>query len=67
MEYSVMGVAQKLIREIQHTENYADWIEYVEDRPYDDMRYYISNSKLKQLGWTIEKDFHTSLVELCQL
>lgn len=67
MEYSVMEVAQKLIREIQHTENYADWIEYVEDRPYNDMRYYISNSKLKQLGWTIEKDFHTSLVELCQL
>lgn len=65
MEYSVMEVAQKLIREIQHSENFAEWIEYVQDRPYNDVRYYISNLKLKQLGWTIEKDFNASLVELC--
>ena len=50
MEYSVMEVAKILIREIKHTTQYEDWIEYIEDRPYNDKRYYISNTKLKDLG-----------------
>ena len=29
----------------------SDWITYVPDRPFNDKRYYISNNKLKQLGW----------------
>jgi dTDP-glucose 4,6-dehydratase/UDP-glucose 4,6-dehydratase len=65
MEYSVMEVAKILIKFIKGTEDYDDWIEYVEDRPYNDMRYYISNSKVKALGWTIEKDFITGVKELC--
>jgi dTDP-glucose 4,6-dehydratase len=53
MEYSVMDIAKKLIKLIKKTEKYKDWIEYIEDRPFNDQRYYISNSKVKDLGWDI--------------
>jgi UDP-glucose 4,6-dehydratase len=39
-------------------------IEYIEDRPFNDKRYYISNEKLKNLGWEIKKDFDEGLNEL---
>jgi dTDP-D-glucose 4,6-dehydratase len=64
MEYSVLNIAKILIKQIKQTENYSDWIEYVEDRPYNDMRYYISNEKLKQFGWKIEIDLMTGLKDL---
>jgi len=54
MEYSVMDIAKILIKTIKNTENYEEWIEYIEDRPFNDQRYYISNQKLKDLGWNIE-------------
>ena len=43
MEYSVYDVAKILIKMIKNTENYNDWIEYIEDRPFNDARYYTSN------------------------
>jgi dTDP-glucose 4,6-dehydratase len=57
MEYSVMDIAKKLIKKIKNTENYDEWIEYIEDRPFNDQRYYISNQKLKNLGWNITINF----------
>ena len=57
MEYSVMDVAKILIVMIKDTDDYDEWIEYIEDRPYNDQRYYISNQKLKDLGWEIKKNF----------
>ena len=53
MEYSVMDIAKILIKKIKKTEKYDEWIEYIEDRPFNDKRYYISNQKIKNLGWTI--------------
>tara|TARA_Y100000389_G_scaffold199362_1_gene237596 strand:- start:44 stop:1963 length:1920 start_codon:yes stop_codon:yes gene_type:complete len=64
MEYSVMEVARILIKMIKNTEEYDDWIEYVEDRPFNDLRYYISNEKVKQLGWSIKVGFLDGLQEL---
>ena len=54
MEYRVLDIANKLIKLIKNTERYDDWIEYVNDRPFNDERYYISNDKLKKLGWEIK-------------
>tara|TARA_Y100000991_G_C21959085_1_gene343569 strand:- start:945 stop:1895 length:951 start_codon:yes stop_codon:yes gene_type:complete len=54
MEYSVLDVAKILIKKIKKTEKYEDWIEFIEDRPFNDQRYYISNKKLKDLGWNIK-------------
>ena len=63
-EYTVLEIAKILIKTIKNTENYDEWIEYVEDRPFNDKRYYISNEKVKDLGWKIEKDFMEGLNEL---
>ena len=64
MEFSVMEVAKILIKMIKKTENYDEWIEYIEDRPYNDMRYYISNQKVRNLGWNIDVDLMTGLNDL---
>ena len=64
MEYSVMDVAKILIKMIKDTDNYNKWITYIEDRPYNDERYYISNQKLRDLGWSIEINFEDGLQEL---
>jgi dTDP-glucose 4,6-dehydratase len=61
MEYSVMEIAKILIKKIKNTEDYDKWIEFIEDRPFNDQRYYISNSKLKNLGWEITIDLLTGL------
>ena len=57
----VMEIAQKLIQKIKQTTNYDDWIEYIEDRPFNDQRYYISNQKLKDLGWDIRIEFEDGI------
>ena len=64
MEYSVIEIAKILIKLIKHTENYDEWIEYIEDRPYNDLRYYISNQKVKDLGWKIDIDLMAGLKDL---
>ncbi len=64
LEYTVLQIAEKLIRLLKPNENVEDWIEYVEDRPFNDKRYYISNEKLKRLGWNITKDFDDGLIEI---
>ena len=64
MEYSVLDVAKILINMIKGTDNYDQWIEWVKDRPFNDKRYYISNSKLKKLGWNIGIEFMNGLKEL---
>lgn len=63
-EISVLDVAKTLIRMIKNTDKFDEWISYIEDRPFNDKRYYISNSKMKQLGWTINKDFIKGLKDL---
>jgi dTDP-glucose 4,6-dehydratase/UDP-glucose 4,6-dehydratase len=65
-EYTVTQVAQLLIEKIRKTKDYDKWITYIEDRPFNDKRYYISNQKVKDLGWIIEKDFDTGLDELIE-
>jgi dTDP-glucose 4,6-dehydratase len=64
MEYSVLDVAKLLIRMIKCTDNYDKWITYIEDRPFNDQRYFISNNKLKELGWKINIDFETGIKSL---
>jgi dTDP-glucose 4,6-dehydratase len=54
-ELTVMEVTQLIIETIKGTKNYDDWITYVEDRPFNDQRYYICAKKLKDLGWSQKK------------
>jgi len=64
MEYSIDSVAKLLIQKIHKTDDYAKWITYIPDRPYNDKRYYISNRKLKELGWNITIDFESGIDDL---
>lgn len=64
MEYSILDIAHILIEKIKHTKNYDEWIEYIEDRPFNDNRYYINNDKLKNLGWEIKTNFDDGIKEL---
>lgn len=51
-ERTVIDVAKTLIRRLKPGDEPDKWIEYVDDRPFNDKRYYISNAKLTGLGWT---------------
>lgn len=64
MEYSVMDIAKLLIKKIKHTDHYENYITYIEDRPFNDKRYYICNDTLKKLGWNIHIDFEDGIDEL---
>jgi dTDP-glucose 4,6-dehydratase len=64
MEYSVMEIAKILIKMIKNTEKYDQWIEYIKDRPFNDQRYYISNQKIKDLGWNIKYNLINGLQDL---
>jgi len=63
-EYTVLEIAKILIKLIKNSEDYDSYIDYIEDRPFNDKRYYISNEKVKKLGWSIDKDFMEGLKEL---
>ena len=64
MEYSIMDIAKILIKMIHKTDNYHEWIVYIQDRPFNDQRYYISNKKLRDLGWNITIDLISGLNDL---
>jgi len=66
MEHSILEVAMLLIKKIKNSENYAEYIEYIEDRPFNDQRYYISNGKLKALGWKITTNFEQGINDLIE-
>jgi dTDP-glucose 4,6-dehydratase len=67
LEYSVTQIAEKLIYLIKNTDDYNKWVTYIDDRPFNDKRYHISNDKLKQMGWNISVDFDEGINELIKL
>ena len=66
-EYTVLEIAKILIEKVHNTRDYNDWITYIEDRPFNDKRYYISNDKVKKLGWVIKTDFNEGLTSLIKI
>lgn len=66
MEYSVFEIAKFLIEHIKKTKQCGQYITYIQDRPFNDKRYYISNEKLKSLGWNVTIDFKEGCKELIE-
>jgi dTDP-glucose 4,6-dehydratase len=72
-EYTVTEVAHILIDKIitsepsSNTNKYEKWITYIEDRPFNDKRYYISNQKVKDLGWDIKTEFNQGIDSLIEI
>jgi dTDP-glucose 4,6-dehydratase/UDP-glucose 4,6-dehydratase len=51
-EYNVIEIATILLNHIKGAEeNIEDWVEYIKDRNFNDFRYSINTTKLKNLGW----------------
>jgi dTDP-D-glucose 4,6-dehydratase len=66
-EYTVKQVAEILINKIKKTDNYNEYIDYIKDRPFNDKRYYISNEKIKSLGWNISENFDEGVNNLIKI
>jgi len=64
MEYSILELCKIIHKIVGVTTPLDENITYIEDRPFNDKRYYISNTKLKKLGWEITKSLHEGLKEL---
>ena len=50
-EISIIELSNKIIQYIKNTDNYDEYISYIPDRKFNDKRYYISDEKIKTLGW----------------
>jgi len=56
-EFSVSEIADKLIKYLKPNDKVEDWIEYIADRNFNDYRYAIESSELRNLGWQEETSF----------
>ena len=66
MEINILNLAKKIFRLSNAKSSWDDSVEYIEDRPFNDKRYYISNEKLKTMGWQIKINLEDGLKELLQ-
>ena len=57
-EISVLDVTKLLIDIIKNNNNYLEYIKFIDDRPFNDKRYFINNNKLLELGWTQTINFN---------
>jgi len=61
-EYSNIEVAERLVKALKpEASNVRDHITFVEDRAFNDVRYYISSDKLHTLGWSPKVTFEEGL------
>lgn len=60
-EYSVIDITRRLVKIIKNEDEYQNYIEFVEDRKYNDKRYNIAFEKLRQLGWKQKIDIDEGL------
>jgi UDP-glucose 4,6-dehydratase len=61
-EYTNMEVAEKLVSAVHpDTKDVGKYIEHVEDRAFNDVRYFINSTKLHSLGWKPEVEFSEGL------
>jgi len=62
-EYTNLEITQKILNYFGKDESY---IEAVDDRPFNDLRYSVDISKLQALGWKQEIDFEQGFKETVQ-
>ena len=72
-EFTVMELAKSLIKafypslDLENDEDLGKHLKYIEDRKFNDYRYYISSDKLAGLGWKpVKIDFNENLKELIE-
>jgi dTDP-D-glucose 4,6-dehydratase len=63
-EFDVIEIAQIIVK-LFGKDDYENHINFVDDRKFNDCRYYIDSTKLKQLGWSsMHTDFLGNIKEL---
>lgn len=62
-ELSIMTLAEKLVSLMLPGEKPSDWIEFIEDRNFNDKRYWIESEPLRRLGWKQVWSFEKGLQE----
>jgi UDP-glucose 4,6-dehydratase len=63
-EYSVMEIVKKLVNLMKPGEDYKNWIEFVDERKFNDFRYAIDASELIKMGWRESINFDDGLRDL---
>ena len=65
-ERTVLEVAKELLTTLKGTSEFDldEHIVNVEDRPFNDMRYWITDSKLRDLGWKPQTGFKEGLAQV---
>jgi len=62
-EISIRVLASVLVKSLKPKDNVEDWITFVEDRQFNDKRYWIESEPLFKLGWTQKVSFSEGLAE----
>lgn len=62
-ELSILTLAEKLVSTLKPGQNLQDSITYIEDRNFNDKRYWIESEPLKKLGWKQQWNIEQGLKE----
>lgn len=62
VDYTILEVAERIIKLLKPNEHIENWLETSQDRPFNDVRYFISSDKLRNLGWTSDVHFDVGLI-----
>jgi UDP-glucose 4,6-dehydratase len=62
-EISIRVLANVLIKALKPKDNVDDWITFVEDRQFNDKRYWIESEPLFKLGWSQKVPFSEGLAD----
>lgn len=63
-EDSNINIAQKIIKLVHGTDDYACYLDLNWNRPGQDVRYSIDDSKLRELGWYAQANFDQELAKI---
>jgi dTDP-D-glucose 4,6-dehydratase len=61
--FSNLDVARRLLKAFGLDDKESEYLEHVEDRLFNDLRYYIDTSETEKLGWKPEVTFEDGLAK----
>lgn len=64
MEYTVMQVIAEVVKQLKPGADPMDFIEYGEDRAFQDYRYCIDSTSLRELGWSEIIPFEDAIADV---
>lgn len=66
-EASVLDIAKKLIQMVRKTDKWEDYVTFARDRPFNDQRYLISDTKLQALGFRQTMELEDGLHQILNM